>query len=119
MLASMIAIDGAAREKGLAVVATLPDAARSKYPTPEKLAALFFAAGLTTQPSAQITEVSLKDAQHAVVVVRGLTDKTQKVPLQLGAQGWQVAVPEKMVEALGKWAVGNSPTVGTSAGSDY
>lgn len=107
-LAGMIAMDNAAREKGKAVVATLPEETQAKYPTPEKLAALFFAAALTAQPSAQVLEVSFPDTQHATVQVRGLTDKTQKIPMQLGAQGWQIVVPAGMAERLGGWALGGA-----------
>jgi hypothetical protein len=111
-LAGMIAMDNAAREKGKAVVAALPEETRSKYPTPEKLAALFFAAALTGQPSAQVLDVSFPDTQHATVQVRGLTDRTQKIPMQLGAQGWQIVVPAGMAERLGGWALGGaSPSV--------
>lgn len=109
-LAGMITMDSAAREKGMAVVAALPEETQAKYPTPEKLAALFFAAALTGQPSAQILEVSQSDSQHAIVQVRGLTGKVQKVPMQLGAQGWQIIVPVGMTERLGGWVLGGAPT---------
>jgi hypothetical protein len=111
-LAGMIALDHAAREKGTAVVAALPEETRTKYPTPEKLAALFFAAALTGQPSAQVLDVSFPDAQHATVQVRGLTDKTQKIPMQLGPQGWQIVVPVGMAERLGGWALGGASSSG-------
>lgn len=107
-LADMIALDAAAREKGKATLAALPEETRAKYPTPEKLVALFFAAALTGQPSAQILDVAFSDPAHAIVHVRGLTDKTQKVPMQLGAQGWQIVVPEGMAERLGSWASGKA-----------
>lgn len=109
-LAGLITMDRAAREKGMAAVAALPEEARVQYPTPEKLAALFFAAALTGQPSAQILEVSQLDSQHAIVQVRGLTDQVQKVPMQLGAQGWQISVPAEMTERLGAWALGGAST---------
>jgi hypothetical protein len=107
-LASMITMDSAAREKGIAVVAALPEEAQAKYPTPEKLAALFFAAALTGQPSAQIVDVSQSDSEHAIVQVRGLTVKVQKVPMQLGPQGWQIVVPVGMTKRLGGWALGGA-----------
>jgi hypothetical protein len=109
-LAGMITMDSAAREKGMAVVAALPEETQEKYPTPEKLAALFFAAALTGQPSAQILEVSQSDSQHAIVQVRGLTDKVQNIPMQFGAQGWQIVVPVGMTESLGGWALGGTST---------
>jgi hypothetical protein len=108
ILAEMIAMDDAAREKGIAVVAALPDQTRAIYPTPEKLAALFFAAALTGQPSAQVQDVSFRDTQHATIHVRGLSDKIQKIPMQLGPQGWQIVVPAEMAERLGSWALGAS-----------
>jgi len=107
-LAGMIAFSGAALDKGEAVVAALPDAARAKYLTPERLAALFFADALTGMSAAQIVGVAQPDAEHAVVTVRGLTDKEQRVPLQLGASGWQIVVPEGMVGKLAGWARGGA-----------
>jgi hypothetical protein len=109
-LAGMIAMDSAAREKGMAVVAALPQETQAKFSTPEKLAALFFAAALTGQPSAQILEVSQSDSQHAIVQVRGLTEKVQRIPMQLGAQGWQIIVPVGMTERLRVWALGGAST---------
>lgn len=105
-LASMIGMDEEAREKGLAVVAALPEEMKAEYSSPEKLAALFFAAALTSQPSAHVLKVSFSDAEHATVEVRGLTDKTQKIPMQRASEGWQIVVPAKMVEKLGGWALG-------------
>ena len=81
-LAQLIAFSADARAKTEAVVAALPEAARAKYSTPEKRAALFFAAALTAQPAAQIVATDFQDAQHVTLGVRGLTDKVQKVPLQ-------------------------------------
>ena len=108
-LAGMIAFPGAAREKAEAVVAALPAEVQAKYPTPEKLAALFFANALTAMNAAQVVDVTLPDAEHAVVTVRGLTDRPQKIPMQLGSSGWQIVVPEGMVGKLGGWASGGSP----------
>ncbi len=102
-LASMINISGEAREKLDAVIAGLPEDARARISTPEKLAALFFAVALTGRPSAQVTDVSFQDPQNAVVLVAGLTDRPQKIPLQLGVQGWQIQVPVTMATKLGEW----------------
>jgi hypothetical protein len=107
-LAHMIAMDDAARQKCIAVVAALPEESRTRFSTPEKLAGLFFAAALTAQPSAQVLAVSFPDAQHAIVQVRGLADKTQKIPMQLAAQGWQIILPAGMAERLGGWALGRA-----------
>ena len=107
-LAGMIAFPGAAREKAEAVVAALPAEVQAKYSIPEKLAALFFANALTAMNAAQVVDVTLPDAEHAVVTVRGLTDRPQKIPMQLGPSGWQIVVPEGMVGKLGGWALGGS-----------
>jgi hypothetical protein len=109
-LADMIAMDSVAREKDMAVIATFSEETRAKYPTPEKLAALFFAGTLTAQPAAQVSNVSFSDAQHATVQVRGLTDRTQKIPMEFGSQGWQIVVPVGMAEKLRAWALGGTPS---------
>lgn len=105
-LAAMIAFNGEARAEAEEMMRALPEGVRAKYPTPEKLAALFFAAMFTAQPSAQIAGVVQQDAQHAVVTVRGLTDKAQKIPMTLEGQNWQVAVPPGFATTLGRWARG-------------
>jgi len=103
-LESMISITGEAREKANEIIAALPAADRESHGTPEKLAGLFLANALTSMASAQIVGVSLSDAQNATLTVRGLTNKEQRIPMQLAVQGWQIAVPEGMVDAIGRWA---------------
>ena len=110
MMESMISIGGTAREKVQEIIATLPEADRKSHGTPEKLVGLFMANAFTSMPSAQIVGVALSDAQRAVVTVRGLTNREQKVPMQLGAQGWQIVIPEQRVEGIGKWAQTRPPT---------
>lgn len=105
-LAAMIAFNGEARAEAEEMMRALPEGVWTKYPTPEKLAALFFAAMLTAQPSAHIAGVVQQDAQHAVVTVRGLTEKTQKFPMRLERQDWQIAVPPGFAATLGRWARG-------------
>ncbi|HWA24946.1 MAG TPA: hypothetical protein VG734_04655 [Lacunisphaera sp.] len=106
VLADMITLDDQARARGMVMLAGLSDEVRAKYPTPEKLAALFFADALTAQPSAEVLEVSFPDARNAVVRVRGLADQPQKIPMQYGPSGWQIVVPSGMVEKLGGWVKG-------------
>ncbi len=107
-LARLIAFSGDARVKAEAVVAALPAATRAKYATPEKLTALFFAAALTAQPAAQIVATDFQDPHRAVLSVRGLTEKIQKVPLQWDTEGWRIVVPPSLAEKLGGWALGES-----------
>ena len=111
-LAGMIALPDTAQERAEAVVAALPEAVRTKYSTPEKLAALFFADALTGKTAAQIVGVTSPDAQHAIVTVHGLADQEQNVPMQLGAEGWQIVVSEGMVDKLASWARGGPPPAG-------
>ena len=101
--AGMIVFAGAGRVTAEAIVAALPEPERANYPTPEKLAALFFADAFTQMQAAHVTVVTLTDAQHAVVGVRGLTPREQKIPMQLGQNGWQIAMPEPTARALEGW----------------
>lgn len=108
-LASMITFSEAERKKAEAVVADLPEEARKKYPTPERLAVLYFALVLPEFPSAEIAGVDFQDSQHATVSVRGLSEKTDRIQMQLSAQGWRVVVPAGITERLGRLAAGGLP----------
>jgi hypothetical protein len=101
--AGMVAFAGAGRAAVEVIVAALPEADRAKYSTPEKLIALFFADAFTQMQAAHVTSVTLSDPQHAMLTVRGLTPREQKIPLQLGPGGWQIAVPENMGRGLENW----------------
>jgi hypothetical protein len=101
--AGMIVFAGAGRATAEAIVAALPEPDRAKYSTPEKLAALFFADAFTQMPAAHVTSATLTDPQHAVLTVRGLTPREQKIPLQLGPAGWQIAIPENAGRGLENW----------------
>jgi hypothetical protein len=102
----LLSITGPARVKAEDVIAALPADARTKYPTPEKLAALFWSAALTGIVAAQIGDASFEDGQHAVIAVRGLTAKTEKISAQLGPEGWQIVVTAGMAEKLRGLALG-------------
>lgn len=102
-LATMIAFGGSGRTAAEAVVTALPESDRAKFSTPEKLAALFFADAFTTMQAAQIVDVAMKDDQSAIVVVRGMTSREQKIPMQLGPAGWQITMPEGMARGLEGW----------------
>jgi hypothetical protein len=53
--------------------------------------------------AAQIVDVAMKDDQSAIVVVRGITSREQKIPMQLGPAGWQITMPEGMARGLEGW----------------
>jgi hypothetical protein len=101
--ADMISFADTSRATAEAILAALPEPDRLKFPTPEKLAALFFADAFTQMQAAHVTGVTLTDAQHAMVVVRGLTPREQKIPMQLGPNGWQIAISESMARVLDGW----------------
>lgn len=70
-MAAAVAVTGRAREKAEALLADLPAEARIKYPTPEKLAALFFANGILQElQSFEVLDHTLIDATHAKLAVR-------------------------------------------------
>lgn len=108
-LAKMITFTEAERKKAESVVAALPEEARQKYPTPEKLAVLFLAVKLTEIPSAEVADVSFQDSQHATVDVRGISEKTEKIQTQLGAQGWQIVVSAGIAERVGRLVSDGTP----------
>jgi hypothetical protein len=102
-LAALIHIDEAAREKADALVAALPEADRAKFPTAERVAALCMADAMTMQTAAQIVAVTMPDVDHALVEVRGLSDRTQKFPFERSGTGWQLSVNVRMVTKLTAW----------------
>jgi hypothetical protein len=102
-LAGLIHIDGAAREKADALVATLSEADRVKFPTAERVAALFVADAITMHTAAQIVDVTMPDADHALLEIRGLSDRPQKIPFERSAAGWQLSVNFGMVTKLTAW----------------
>lgn len=111
-LAGMIVLAEGAREKAEPLIAALTESERTASPTPEKLAAHFFARAFGSLSAAEVTNVNLSDTQHATVSLRGSAGKTQTVPMQLGASGWQVVVNAALAEQFAKAAKAISPPAG-------
>lgn len=107
-LASMVTFSGEARGKLESILAALPDEARQKYPSPEKLSVLYFGMIIPEFPSAEFSSVAFQDAQHAVVSVRGFSEKTDQIQMQLNGQAWQVVVPSGVAERLGSLVQGGA-----------
>lgn len=105
-LTGMIVLAEGVREKAEPLIAALSESERTAYPTPEKLAAHFFARAFGSLAAAEVTHVNLSDTQHATVSLRGSAGKTQTVPMQLGASGWQVVVNAALAEQFAKAAKG-------------
>ena len=102
-LVASLALASDAREEALQLLAHLPDSARATYPTPENLAALMVTNEILRVDAVQIVDTTPVDAQHVIVNVRlAGTDGTEKIPTELGADGWKVTVPKKMILGLEK-----------------
>jgi len=100
-LASTLALTGAAREKADALIAALPADAQSKYPTPEKLVALFLASLLLNQTAVQIEGQTASDAQHITLIVSSADGgKTNNFSFISSVVGWQLVVPDKVIDQV-------------------
>jgi hypothetical protein len=89
-LARMIAVSGAARTVAEAMLATLPESTRAKYPTPESLVVLYAEDTLKDIPAVQITDEKRLDAQHVTLLLRTANPRPSEIPMQLGPSGWQI-----------------------------
>ncbi len=104
VLGQISTISSPARAAAVAMIARLPESARDQW-TPEKFAAMFFLGALNEVSAAQILPETPGDAQHTGFGVRLKSgEKETTVPLQwqLGANGWQVVVDEKIMAAVQK-----------------
>lgn len=102
-MAAIVGFPDANRPAVDALMASLSPEARATYPTPGKLAALFLSDALTNISSVEIAGTAYPDPTHATVSVRGVTANTEKFPLQLGPDGWQLMLDAKMVRSMDKW----------------
>ena len=104
-LAATMLLSAESRRKAEILLASLPDEARIKTPTPERLVASFFALEVLRKGvSAQFVEAKPQDDQHVVVISRLLMFNERisdgKIPMELGANGWQIMVPADMVDGI-------------------
>ncbi len=98
---NLVGFEPAAREQTMALIAELPASVRTKYPTPESLAVLFFANFITGHDAARILGQVVRDPQHATVTVGlDLASSGRPFPMQRGPDGWQLAVTEAMMPEL-------------------
>jgi hypothetical protein len=103
-LGSALAISDHARAEAGKLIATLPENIRAQYPTPDRLMALFVAGAILEHATAaQIVGQTNDDARHATVSigVAGAVADTN-VQFQLGADGWQLVVPESVMAQVKK-----------------
>ena len=100
-LVHALALTDAARKKADRLLADLPDTARARYASPEKLVGVFFSAGvLIGADGFQIVGQDYADASHATVRLRTGGGKDDTFPMQLGPSGWQMVVGEKDINAI-------------------
>ena len=97
LVASMIGLDGKSRAVVAALLSSLPDGVREKYPTPEKLAALVWADALLNVSAFQVVAQRVVDPQHVTLTVGRLSGKTVDIVMESGANGWQVATADKKI----------------------
>jgi hypothetical protein len=106
-LAGCFALSAADRQKAVELLAGLPENVRSKSPTPEKLVGLFFAMDTLQRLAAgQVVGQKELDAGHVALRWRttDLTENTreQDFPMVLGAGGWQLALPDGVIDEFKK-----------------
>jgi hypothetical protein len=101
-MTAAVVVTGVAREKAEALLAGLPPEGRAKYPTPEKLAALFFANSILEEVHAfQVLDPIAVDATHARLPIRFPgNNKSPSLPLELGADGWRIVIVEKQIDLV-------------------
>jgi hypothetical protein len=101
-MSATVLVTGVAREKAEALLAGLPPEARAKYPTPEKLAALFFANSILEEVHAfRVLEPVATDATHARLPIRFPgNNKSPSLPLELGPDGWRIVIVEKQIDLV-------------------
>ena len=94
-------LDDATRQKAQALLASLPEAAREKYPNPESLIALAVAGELMKGSVLQIEGYTAMDSSTVRLTVRAGPDgKEAKLPMRQSGDRWQFVVPEKAVDAI-------------------
>jgi len=101
-LASTLALSDEARARAGALIAGLPEDSRSKYQTPEDLAALAAADMVLSQTAIEITGQTNPDPSNATLNVNGLEGGPETLSLHLGADGWQLTIPDGAIKKLVK-----------------
>ena len=98
-MAASLLLDAEARN----VAAALGEKARAltkanTFSTPEKTAGLLVSDAILNVAALQITKESADDATHVKLFITANSGDTAMLPMQLGANGWQVAVSEPMLQ---------------------
>jgi hypothetical protein len=115
-LAGTLLLDERARTKAQALLASLPDAARAQYGTPEQLVAFLTAKDLPlTSLRVDGMSVNGDEAQMVVNVPTAANlDKLTELELHRSTDGWQIKVPESAIDKYARTLTGApTPAAGT------
>jgi len=100
-LRNLCYLDEATRQKAQALLASLPESAREKYPTPESLVALAVAGEMMRGSVLQITGYTPMDSSSVLLAVSsGPEGKEARLAMRQNGDRWQFVVPEKAVDAI-------------------
>jgi len=107
VLAGCFALSAADRQEAVELLADLPEEERLKSPTPERLVGLFFAVETLRKIAAgQVLGQKEQDVGHVALRMRttDLNENTRErdFPMVLGAGGWQLALPDGVVDEFKK-----------------
>jgi hypothetical protein len=100
VMAQTIGFDPKTQSRMEEIIASLPEAQREKYGTPEALAALFISKYSLDVSALQFIATEIKDEGNASLTVRGLLGIDQRLPMHLGPQGWQLLEGVQQVDWL-------------------
>lgn len=97
VLGRAISLSGAARMLTEGLLATQSESARREFSTPEKAVGLIFAEMVMDLTTVQVLGQKMEDPAHVTLTVARRSGKTVELPMQLGADGWQIVASEGML----------------------
>lgn len=107
VLATVLSLPEATREKAEALFARLPESAHKNYSSAESLAAMAVTSELLKGGALELPSQTFTNATHALVEVRTPNGtKPAQMPMQLGSGGWQFVVPERAIDAIARRMAG-------------
>lgn len=105
----LIAMDSAARDQLQTALAELPDSARSMYPTPERLAALWISDLATRAAAIDVVRQTPIDGQHIILSLGRLDGQTQDALMVLNPGGWQIGIDDRGARKIVRQLLGAVP----------
>lgn len=104
-LASLFAVSSSGREKLQAILGNLPPETRMRFDPPEKLLGTLVAFELLDAEGFQIVGENAQSSGQTILRVRQLKHgriqpSEKKFPWQPGPDGWQLPIPDKMIDGI-------------------